>query len=122
MKSFLVPRVLKSSQGCHYPMVEPSIRKQLPYGSIFACFPENPKVFVSRGAFIFNIWVPSWRGPHPPHWVKNLWCRASISVPLGACLEVRFFGRQVHILFTRTSNRNRGRRSGFHLTAPTNHP
>ena len=29
MKSFLVPRVLKSSQGCHYPMVEPSIRMNL---------------------------------------------------------------------------------------------
>ena len=27
MKSFFDPRVLKSSQGCHYPMVEPSIRK-----------------------------------------------------------------------------------------------
>ena len=40
--------------------------------------------------FIFTIWVPSWLGPHPPHWVKNLWCRASISSPLEACLEVRF--------------------------------
>ena len=91
MKSFFVPRVYKSSQGCHYPMVEPSIRKPLPYGSIFACFPENPKVLVRGGPFIFNIWVPSWRRPHPPHWVKNLWCRASISSPLqDACLEVRF--------------------------------
>ena len=86
MKSFFDPRVLKSSQGCHYPMVEPSIRKPLPYGSIFACFPENPKVLVRGGPFIFNIWVPSCRGPHPPHWVKNLWCRASNSSHFEAIL------------------------------------
>ena len=29
MKSFFDPRVLKSSQGCHYPMVEPSIKSPL---------------------------------------------------------------------------------------------
>jgi len=58
--------------------------------------------------FIFTIWVPSWLGPHPPHWVKNLWCRASISSPLDASLEVRFFGRQAHILFTRKREQSEG--------------